>query len=536
MNTLTGTGMLLRLALRRDRWMIAVWTVFTSVVPLGFVSAFNATAPTAAARQDFVDTSVHNTAFIIAYGPLHGSTLGQLVTWRAGFIPVIVGLVALLLMIRHTRTEEEAGRLELVGATAVGRHAGLAAALISVLVGSAVVSALSALALVSAGLGAGGAVVFGLGLLLTGCAFAAAGAIFAQLTAGAGGARGIAIVVLGAAFLVRGIASVSQQSGGSLGWLAWLSPVAWAGEFRPYAGDRWWIAVPCLLATAALVALAVTLAGRRDLGSGMIQPRPGPAEAAAALRTPLALAWRLHRGALFSRLAGFAVVGYALGAVAESISHLLDNSGAAARDLLAGLGLRGSLLQQYVDGMMTLAAVVAAAYAIQAALRPRAEEVAGLAEPMLATPVQRLRWAWSHFLFALLGPTLGLAVFGAVLGLAHGINAGDVAGQVPAMLGAALVQLPAVWLFTGVAVALFGLLPRLAAWAFAALPLSLFLGWLGAELQLGEFVTGLSAFSHIPKLPAEPLSVLPLAVLTAMAAALIAAGSAGIRGRDLPIG
>ncbi|MFI6395797.1 hypothetical protein ACIBHY_47720 [Nonomuraea sp. NPDC050547] len=48
--------------------------------------------------------------------------------------------------------------------------------------------------------------------------------------------------------------------------------------------------------------------------------------------------------------------------------------------------------------------------------------------------------------------------------------------------------------------------------------------------------TGPSAFSHVPKLPAESLNGLPLAVLTAMAAALIAAGSAGIRGRDLPIG
>ncbi|MEV4897555.1 hypothetical protein AB0K48_50310, partial [Nonomuraea sp. NPDC055795] len=213
--------------------------------------------------------------------------------------------------------------------------------------------------------------------------------------------------------------------------------------------------------------------------------------------------------------------------------------GAGHRDRRAGRGLPGTRLrlgEPAVGRLARLAGLVVTGR-LGGRLRPYAGDRWWAAVPCpLATLVRRLRWAWSHFLFALLGPTLGLAVFGAVLGLAHGINTGDVAGQVPALLGAALVRLPAVWLFAGVAFALFGLLPRLSVWAFAVMALSLFLGWLGAEFQLGGWVTGLSAFSHIPKLPAEPLNVLPLAVLTAMAAALIAAGSAGIRGRDLPIG
>ncbi|MFI6505532.1 ABC transporter permease [Nonomuraea typhae] len=536
MSALTGTGMLVRLAVRRDRVLVPFWAVFTAVIPMGFVSAFNAAAPTAAARQDYVDTSVHNTAFIIAYGPVTGSGLGELVTWRAGFIPVIVALVSILLVIRHTRTEEEAGRVELIGATAVGRHAGLAAALVAVLLANVLAALLAALALMGSGLGAAGSFAHALGLLLTGCAFTAIGAICAQLTAGAGAARGIGFVVLGAAFLVRGFGAVSRQSGGSLEWLTWLSPIGWGALLRPFAGDLWGAAVPLLLVSALLAAAAFVLAGRRDLGSGLIHARPGPVAAVPSLRTPLALAWRLHRGALLSRTAGFAVVGYGLGAVAESITRLLDDSGPGARELMAGLGLRGSLLQQYVDGMMTMFAVVAAAYAIQAALRLRAEESGGRAEPVLATRVGRLRWAWSHFLFALLGPALGLAVFGAALGLAHGAGTGDVAGQVPVMLEAALVQVPAVWVFAGLAFALFGLLPRFAVGAFAVLLLSLFLGWLGAELRLGEWVEALSIFNHVPKPAIEQVSAAPLTVMTVLALALIAAGAAGLRGRDIPAG
>lgn len=43
---------------------------------------------------------------------------------RTGMIGVIVtGLVSILLVIRHTRAEEQAGRRELLGAAVVGRHA-----------------------------------------------------------------------------------------------------------------------------------------------------------------------------------------------------------------------------------------------------------------------------------------------------------------------------------------------------------------------------------------------------------------------------
>ena len=43
---------------------------------------------------------------------------------------IAVAVLALFLVVRHTRTEEETGRLELLGATVVGRQAPLTAALL----------------------------------------------------------------------------------------------------------------------------------------------------------------------------------------------------------------------------------------------------------------------------------------------------------------------------------------------------------------------------------------------------------------------
>jgi ABC-2 type transport system permease protein len=134
----------------------------------------------------------------------------------------------------------------------------------------------------------------GLQFAAAGFMFAAVGAVTAQLTTGAGGARGIAVGVLGAAFLLRVAGDVSGQAGGGL---SWLSPIGWAHRIRPYGGERWWVlALPVALAVL-LVVVAVALSARRDVGAGLLPPRSGPA-AAPGLRSPLALAWRLHRGLL----------------------------------------------------------------------------------------------------------------------------------------------------------------------------------------------------------------------------------------------
>ncbi|MDP4510136.1 ABC transporter permease [Nonomuraea turcica] len=534
MNPLTGTGKLVRLVLRRDRWLLPLWVVFICLVPVVFVGAFTGAYPTAEARQAYYETSVHTRAFTVAYGVLNGSSLGELVAWRSGFVTFMVGLLALLTVVRHTRTEEEAGRRELVGATAVARHANLAAALIVTCVASLVLGVASALALIGQDLPVAGSLALGLGFATAGCVFAAIGAVTAQLTTGAGGARAIGITVLGAALILRGIGDIAGQSSDGPAWVSWLTPLGWAEALRPYSGERWWVLAPAAIVVIALSALAVVLSARRDLGSGMFQARLGPAAAGPRLRSPLALAWRLHRGPLISRVAGLTLVGLVIGAMSASLGALMDNSGAAAREVLARLGGPGTLVDQFLVPMMTMLGLVSACFAIQSALLLRKEERDGRAEPLLATPVKRLRWVGSHFAFALLGPALGVVAFGAAAGLAHGLNTGDVARELPRLLTAALVQLPVVWVFTGIAFALFGLLPRLVAGTFAVAMVTMLFGWVGGELQLDQWVIDLSVFEHVPKLPGGDMAAAPLIIMTVAAAAFVAVGLAGFTRRDMP--
>ena len=529
MSTMTGTGQLVRLILRRDRYLLALWILPLCLIPISYVPPFADLYPTAAARLQYAD----NAGFTVLYGRLSGTSLGEFITWRLGFVPVMVGLISLLTVIRHTRVEEETGRRELLGATMVGRHADLAAALAATFGANLALAALLALGMPSQGLPPTGSLALGLQFAAAGWMFAAVGAVAAQLTGSAGSAREIAASVLGVAWLLRAAGDTSGQAGGGLARLSWMSPIGWVQRIRPYGDERWWLLAVAAGLTAVLAAAAVALSARRDLGAGLLAARPGPAAAASPLRSPLALAWRLHWALAAGWTAGFAVVGVVLGGVAASVGDIVQGN-QDLEELFARLGGRSGLVDAYLASIMGMLGLIAAAYAIQATLRLRSEESGGRAEPVLATAVGRLRWAASHLVMAVLGPAAALLAAGLTCGLAYGLDTGDVGHQLPRVLAGAIVQLPPVWVLAAVAVALFGLRPRLAPAAWGALAVCLLLGLVGAAIRLDQWLLDLSPFTHVPKSPGGAVAAAPLVVLATVAVVLTIAGLVGLRRRDLP--
>ena len=378
-----------------------------------------------------------------------------------------------------------------------------------------------------------GSVAIGMEFLGAGWLFAAVGAVAAQLSANAGTSRGIAISVLGAAYVLRAAGDTSAHTDGPLAWLSWLSPIAWVQRIHPYGENRWWLAVVVLAATAVLVAASIYLSARRDVGSGLLPDRPGPAEG--KLGSPLALAWRLHRGLLAAWTVGFALLGLLFGGVAEGVGDMMRDD-PSIQEMFRRLGGSAGSIDSFLAGVMTLVGLIASAYAVQATLRLRTEEASGRAEPVLATAVSRLQWAGSHLAFSLLGPALALLAAGVAEGLAYGAAIGDVGGQVPRLVGASLAQLPAVWVLAAIAVLIYGLFPRLSLVAWAGPAICLLIGVVSAGVQLDDWVRDISPFSHLPSLPGGSASAGPLITLLAIAVVLGLVGLTGLRRRDMPVG
>jgi ABC-2 type transport system permease protein len=529
----TGARELLRLARRRDRMLLPIWVYVLAIIAISGAYVVNKIYKTPADRASLASTVRHDAALWFIYGQLHGHSVGALATWRyLVYSALVAGLMSIFLVIRHTRADEEAGRLELIGSTVVGRHAGLAAALALALLANVVGLVLTFAIFALFGLPFAGALAYGLSQAGCGLVFAAIAAIAAQVSGTARGARGIAITLLGAAFLFRGVGDSGASHG--LTWLTWLSPIGWAEEAQAFAGDRWWVLAVPLAATVAGTAVAFVLAGRRDAGAGLMQPRTGSAAAGRLLGGPVGLVWRLERAALAGWSAGFLVAGLAIGVVGNGIGQLLGSGGGAVDKALLRIGGQSALTNAYLAACMALLGLVAAAYATGVVLRLRAAETDGLSEPILASPVSRFRWGGSTLLITLAGTAVVLAVGGIGMGLGFGLATSGVGAWVSRLIGAGLVQLPAALCLAGLACVVVGLLPR---WSvglgWAGVGICGLIGLFGPAVQLSQQVLDIVPFTHTPKLPGGEFSPTPVIWLCVAALAMALVGMTGLRRRDI---
>jgi ABC-2 type transport system permease protein len=529
---LAGAGPLIKLDLRRDRAMLPAWIYVLTILVVGSAYSFRKLYPTAADRGRLAVSATHNPALAFMYGPVYGRSVGGLTAWKPGvLVAVVAGLMSIFLVVRHTRADEDAGRLELIGSTAIGRQAPLASGLLVAVIANAVLGLLLTVCMIAIGQPAAGSLALALATVGCGLIFAGVAAVAAQLTVSARSARGLAIGAVAGCWLLRAFGDSVGASGPH--WLVWLSPVGWSEQVRPFDGDHWWLILAEAGLTVAAVGSSWWLAADRDHGAGLLPTRPGRPQARWLLRDPLALAWRLQRGALLGWAIGFAALGLAGGATAEGVGSLLGGS-IQLRHGITRLGGSAGLSDAYLAAIMSIAGLVAAAYAISALLRLRSEEAEQRAEPVLATAAGRIRWGLSHVTVAAVGTAALLACAGLGAGIGYGLRGGDVGGRVPALLGAAMAQLPAALAVAVVTLVAFGLRSSWStACGWTALAVASLLVLFGPVLSLSHWVLDISPFTHLPKLPGGPASAPPLIWLSAVAVALAAAGLTGLRRRDI---
>lgn len=526
-DSLVGTGTLLRLALRRDRWLLSAWL-------LGFaaMAGFSASAtadlyPDIASRVSAAEAVNGTPSLVALYGRVYDPTsLGSLSLIKlTAFGAAMVAVLMVVITVRHTRAEEAAGRLELVGAAAVGRDAPLAAALTLTSGASLLLGALTAAALVAAGLPTTGAVAFGLGWAASGVAFGAVAAVTAQVTTGSRAATGLGVLAVAAAYLLRAVGDIPENGPTPA---TWLSPVGWAQQVRPFAGDRFGLLLLPLGFALALTAVAFALRARRDLGSGLLAERAGPAQG--GLGTSWALTARLNRGALVAWVAGIAFFGVLVGSLTSSVSGMLDSP--AMERFFEVLGGEQGVVDAFLAAELAIVGSFVAAYGISAAGHLHTEEAEGHADLVLATATPRWRWATSHLAVAFGGVTLLLALAGLAVGVGNALDVGDTAG-IGELVLAGLARAPAAWVLAALVMALFGWAPRLTGLVWGLFAAFVVLVELGALWDLPQWLLDLSPFVHSPKLPGDAAVLAPTATLTLVAGALTALGYLGWRRRDL---
>jgi ABC-2 type transport system permease protein len=521
------TGVLVGLTWRRLRFRTVLWGLGLFLLTAVVVTSYENLYPDPQSRAALTGEVRANTSFRALLGvPGDLSTPGGYAAWRAGLIlGVLAALYAGLGIVVLTRGEEEAGLRELVWAGAVRRQAPLRVAAIGVATGCAVLGAMTTCALLGLGARGTGAVVLGAGVAAVGLVFAAVGALMGQVAVTRRAASALTGTVLGVAYLVRMVADTADDRA----WLGWLSPPAWLERADPYAANRPGPLVLAVAVAAVLFAAADRLERRRDLGAGLLRPREGPAHGR-LLRTPETLAARVFGASVLGWTAGVAVGAAVVAGIAADVATFAAKDPQTAQ-LVARLGGTGDLARSYLGGSYQFIGVLVVVVAVEGALGARREETTGRAEPVLARPVPRSRWLGSFLLAGLGGAVCAAAGAGIVGAAASAARSG---GDPTGVLEAAANMLPPAVCFGGLACALVGLAPRVAAPVGLGLPVVAFLlEYFGRLAELPEAVLTVSPFHHVAPVPAQPVDGAGAITLLVAGAVLSAVGLVAIRRRDL---
>lgn len=543
MSNFTGTWRLIRLALRRDRIKLSVWIIAIIGLLAVMIPPLAETYGTQEMRQTYYATISTSAIGKLFAGTVDSPAFGAIVTAETMlYVGLAVAFMNVLLMVRHTRHNEELGSSELLHSARVGRFAALTSAVWLALAANITVAI--GLALVLGGqqeITWSQAWLYGIGQGLFGFSFAAIAAITVQLSGSARGASSMGSMVIGAAFLLRGVGDVLAKTGADgLArplWPSFLSPFGWLQLVKPLTGQEWGaLFIPAVFSIIALL-VAYSLLLRRDVGSGIFPARAGSPRARPALlaASPIGLALRLQKGVFIGWLIGAVIMAGVMGGMVHEVLSFVEES-EVMREYVAALGGEGSFAEVFLSAMLALVAMVLTAYVVQSMQRVRSEEARGYAESLLAAALSRVWWVLSHVIVVAGGSLIILIVSGLVTAASAGIASGlplvDWGLWSYALAG--ISYLPALLLFTGLVVCGFGLLPKatmILGWlAFAYV---IFIGQLGVLLKLPDIFLDASPFTHLPAAPSTKIALIPLVVLTVIGLGLLLVGLVAFRRRDI---
>jgi ABC-2 type transport system permease protein len=502
----------------------------TGLAAVGYVAAY----PDPADRLQVAAGIGANPGLAALFGePRALETVAGFTEWRIlGVLPFITAVWVILAVTRALRGAEDAGRWDVLLAGPVGRQEATAWGLLGIgasIVAFAAAGLATGAALGASSLGISGVVWMSAVLLMVAAVFGAVAAVASQVSDTRSGALRWSAAALGLAYLIRVVGITSDAS-----WLAWLTPLGWADLAAPLTDPT---AAPLLVGAGAaigLLAAAVALSGRRDVGAGLFGQRGSRRSWTADLTSTTGLAARLAAPTAAAWALGLALLGGVLGLVAPTAGESLADADLSEAPLqFGGADADGAAL--FLGAAFLVVTLLLGVMSAGQAAAARDEEASGRLDTALASPATRQGWLAGRIAVAVVMLVAGglAAGLGAWLGTAAAGERQDLADVVSGGLNA----VPGAFVVLGVGVLAFGLLPRsTAALAYGYLAAAFVLEIIGSALDLPEMVLALSVFHHVPLVPAVPAEPLTSGLLIACGLAGAAGGALGLSRRDIATG
>lgn len=528
-NRFAKTWRLTRFIARLDRLKIPIWliafTFFTLIVPVAFQGLYESQE-----ERDAMAQTMENPAMIAMVGPgdLDNYTVGAMTTHQMLLMTAVVaGLMSILLLARHTRGDEEDGRLELIRSLPTGRLSYMNAALLVMSFTSIALALITGFGLYALGIesmGLEGSLLYGAALGGTALVFAGITAVAAQVAETSRGTIGLAIAVLLGSYLYRGITDIGNEA------LSVLSPLDWAVKTEAYSGNHWWPVFLMIGASIILFIVANLLLSIRDMDRGFLPARSGRKNASPLLTSPLGLAWRLQRAGFMYWALAMLVLGVSYGSVMGDMEIFFEGNEMYQQMLFSEEGY--SMTEQFIPILVIVMSIIATIPPVMAMNKLRAEEKKDRVDQLLASSVSRFNLLGSHLALASFNAVfmLFISMFGFWMAADASMDEGISLGV---LIKAFMAYLPASLVMVGLAVFLMGIIPKWTSLVWAYLFYSFFVLYLGTLMDFPEWTNKLSPFGHIAQVPIEDITILPLVLVSTIALGLMTIGLIGFRKRDI---
>lgn len=529
-NLFTNTGLLSWSILRRDRIRIPIW-IISLVLFTVMTAAILPDLYTTGAEREIMAETMKNPAITVMLGPGYGLdnyTDGPMMAhFMLVFSALATGIMGILLTSRHTREDEEQGRIEMIRSLPVGPLSPLTSTFIIVALTSILLSILTGIGLYSLGyetIDLAGSMLYGASLGAIGIFFSALTGLFAQVTSNNRATVGFSFSLLIFFYILRGIGDIGNEV------LSLVSPLGLILRSQVYVNNYWWPVFATLGISLLIFGLSLYLNSIRDLGSGFLPTRPGRKNASRLLLSPLGLSLRLQRTSIIAWTVGMFILGISYGSILGDLEGFLNSSEIIEQMIPQAEGM--NITERFITMLITILSILGTIPILIYVLKLNGEEKRNRSEQILSKAVSRNSLLGSYTIIALISAPIIQLI--SLLGLwSAGIFVMEDPISLNSLIKAGFVHLPAMWMMVGLAVLLIGFMPKLTSLTWAYLGYSFFIVYMGDMLQLPEWMANLSPFGHIPQIPIEEINFLSLTILTIISILLIGAGLMGYKRRDI---
>lgn len=260
---MAGLWTLIRLILRRDRIKLPIWIIGFVLLLVAMIPLLNDVYGDDESLATMHATFSASPAGLFMTGPMDAPTFGAFMTietllWWG----IAIAFLNTLLVVRHTRHNEEIGAQELLLSGKAHRASSLAAALIVALGVNIIIAGLVCVGFeaVNVPWQTSQTWLYALAMSGFGFAWAAIAAVVVQLVESGRSANGILAGLIGVGFLTRGVGDFLGKLDASglhqPEWISYLSPFGWLQATRPLTEPSW---AP-LAITALFSVIAISLA------------------------------------------------------------------------------------------------------------------------------------------------------------------------------------------------------------------------------------------------------------------------------------